>query len=117
MMFGCFVIPGYLYSKDKRFDKLKLRADPGMSNQGSGSTYECKKCKNVLLFQEQVIDHTPGEAGLEFDDMFKNMMGEVHNKDTGDQTKKCTSMFVEPLNWMNGGNTLNHKDCRSVLDS
>ncbi|CAN6901871.1 hypothetical protein Bca4012_096734 [Brassica carinata] len=90
---------GYLYSKDKRFDKLKLRADPGMSNEGSGSTYQCKKCKNVLLFQEQVIDHTPGEADLELDDMFKNMMGEVHNKNPGDQ-KKCTSSFVEPLNWM-----------------
>ncbi|KAF8104624.1 hypothetical protein N665_0171s0125 [Sinapis alba] len=87
---------GYLYSKDKRFDKLKLRADPGMSNEGSGSTYQCKKCKNVLLSQEQVIDHTPGEADLEFDDMFKNMKGEVHNSDE----KKCTSMFVEPLNWM-----------------
>ncbi|KAF2620707.1 hypothetical protein F2Q68_00042372 [Brassica cretica] len=91
---------GNLYSKDKRFDKLKLRADPRMSNEGSGSTYQCKKCNNVLLFQKQVIVHTPGEADLEFDDMFKNMMGEVHYKNPGDQ-KKCTSVFVEPLSWMN----------------
>ncbi|CAF2050840.1 BnaA09g45650D [Brassica napus] len=91
---------GYLYSKDKRFDKLKLKDDQGMLNEGSGSTYQCKKCRNVLLLQKQVIDHTPGEADLEFDDMFKNMMGEVHNKNPGDQ-KKCTSIFVEPLSWMN----------------
>ena len=115
-MFCCFAIPGYLYSKDKRFDKLKLKDDQGMLNEGSGRTYQCKKCKNDLLFQEQVIDHTPGEADLEFDNMFKNMMGEVHNKNPGDQ-KKCTSIFVEPLSWMNEGNTLNHTHCRSVVVS
>lgn len=116
MMSCCFVIPAYLYSKNKRFDKLKLRADPRMSNEGSGSTFQCKKCRNVLLLQKQAIDHTPGEADLEFDDMFKNMMGEVHNKNPGDQ-KKCTSVFVEPLSWMNEGNTLNHTHCRSVVVS
>ncbi|KAF8081288.1 hypothetical protein N665_0894s0005 [Sinapis alba] len=63
---------GYLYSKAKKIDKLKLRVDL----EGSGNTYQCKKCKNVLLFQEQVIDHIPGEADLDFDDMFKNMLGE-----------------------------------------
>ncbi|CAE6086256.1 unnamed protein product [Arabidopsis arenosa] len=93
---------GYLYSKDKKFDRLKLRADPGISNERSSrsSTYECKKCKRVLLFQEQVIDHTPGEADSEFDDMFKNMIGEVH-KNPGDHQNQCTSIFVEPLSWMN----------------
>ncbi|KAG7554059.1 Transcription factor TFIIB cyclin-like domain [Arabidopsis suecica] len=92
---------GYLFSKDKKFDRLKLRADPGISNERSSrSTYECKKCKRVLLFQEQVIDHTRGEADSEFDDMFKNMIGEVH-KNPGDHQNQCTSIFVEPLNWMN----------------
>ncbi|KAG7549440.1 Dual specificity phosphatase catalytic domain [Arabidopsis thaliana x Arabidopsis arenosa] len=92
---------GYLYSKDKKFDRFKLRADPGISNERSSrSTYECKKCKRVLLFQDQVIDHTPGEADSEFDDMFKNMIGEVH-KNPGDHQNQCTSIFVEPLNWMN----------------
>ncbi|KAG7582714.1 Dual specificity phosphatase catalytic domain [Arabidopsis suecica] len=67
---------GYLYSKDKKFDRLKLRADPEfMSNESS-------------------------EADSEFDDMFKNMIGEVHNKNSGDQNQ-CTSIFVEPINWMN----------------
>ncbi|XP_010489972.1 PREDICTED: dual specificity protein phosphatase 12-like [Camelina sativa] len=92
---------GYLYSKDKKFDRLKLRADPEiMSNESSGSTYHCKKCKRILLFQEQVIDHTPGEADSEFDDMFKNMIGEVRNKNP-DDPKQCTSIFVEPIEWMN----------------
>ncbi|CAL9229106.1 unnamed protein product, partial [Arabidopsis halleri] len=53
-----------------------------------------------FLKQEQVIDHTPGEADSEFDDMFKNMIGEVH-KNPGDHQNQCTSIFVEPLNWMN----------------
>ncbi|XP_010489973.1 PREDICTED: dual specificity protein phosphatase 12-like [Camelina sativa] len=92
---------GYLYSKDKKFDRLKLRADPEiMSNESSGSTYHCKKCKRILFFQEQVIDHTPGEADSEFDDMFKNMIGEVRNKNPGDPNQ-CTSIFVEPIVWMN----------------
>ncbi|EOA20873.1 hypothetical protein CARUB_v10001210mg [Capsella rubella] len=91
---------GYLYSKDKKFDRLKLRADPGLMNETSGSTYQCKKCSRVLSFQEQVIEHTPGEADSELDDMFKNMVGEVRDKNTGDQ-KPCTSIFIEPLNWMN----------------
>lgn len=39
MMFCCFVILGYLYSKDKRFDKLKLRVDLRMLNEGSGSMF------------------------------------------------------------------------------
>ncbi|EFH59515.1 hypothetical protein ARALYDRAFT_898481 [Arabidopsis lyrata subsp. lyrata] len=93
---------GYLYSKDKKFDRLKLRADPDVSNDESsgGSTYHCKKCRRILLFQEHVIDHTPGEADSEFDDMFKNMIGDVHNKNPGDQNQ-CTSIFVEPINWMN----------------
>ncbi|XP_010420309.1 PREDICTED: dual specificity protein phosphatase 12-like [Camelina sativa] len=92
---------GYLYSTDKKFHRLKLRADPEtVSNESSGSTYHCKKCKRILLFQEQVIDHTPGEADSEFDDMFKNMIGEVRNKNPGDPNQ-CTSMFVEPIEWMN----------------
>ncbi|XP_019084391.1 PREDICTED: probable inactive dual specificity protein phosphatase-like At4g18593 [Camelina sativa] len=61
--------------------------------------YQCKKCRRVLLCQEQVIEHTPGEADSEFDDMFKNMFGEV-NKNPG-EVNQCTSIFVEPLSWMN----------------
>ncbi|KAL1199833.1 putative inactive dual specificity protein phosphatase-like [Cardamine amara subsp. amara] len=32
--------------------------------------------------------------------MFKNMIGEVHKKNPGDQNQ-CTSIFVEPIKWMN----------------
>ncbi|ESQ55593.1 hypothetical protein EUTSA_v10027467mg [Eutrema salsugineum] len=96
---------GYIYSQDKKFDRLKLRADPEKSNSGGDtSTYQCKKCRRVVLLQEQVMNHTPGEADLEFSAMFANMNGDVQNKNHGgeQQQKQCTSVFVEPMSWMNG---------------
>ncbi|XP_010490926.1 PREDICTED: tyrosine-protein phosphatase yvh1-like [Camelina sativa] len=80
---------GYLYSKDNKFDRLKLRDDPGLLTESCGSTYQCKKCSRVLLSQEQVIEHTPGDSDSEFDDMFKNMLGEVQNKNPG-EVNQCT---------------------------
>lgn len=69
-------------------------------SSGTASTYQCKKCRRVVLLQEQVMNHTPGEADQEFDAMFPNMIGDVHNKNPGTQ---CTSIFVEPMSWMNAG--------------
>ncbi|VVB13152.1 unnamed protein product [Arabis nemorensis] len=100
----CLKALGYLYSKDKKFDKLKLRTDPEISNESSSNgttTYQCKKCKRVVLSQEQVMNHTPSEADLEFDAVFANMNGDVHNKNLGGEEQQCTSVFVEPLSWMN----------------
>ncbi|ESQ32742.1 hypothetical protein EUTSA_v10005645mg [Eutrema salsugineum] len=51
---------GFLYSQDKKFDRLKLRADPEKSSSGGNTfTYQCKRCRRVVLFQDQVMDHTP----------------------------------------------------------
>ncbi|CAA7045443.1 unnamed protein product [Microthlaspi erraticum] len=80
-----FTALGYLYSKDKKLDKSKLRGDPEMSKiESSGTTtYQCKKCRRVVLLEEQVMSHTRGEADQEFDVMFPNMIGDVHNKNPG----------------------------------
>lgn len=73
-------------------------------SSGTTTTYQCKKCRRVVLLEEQVMNHTPGEADQEFDAMFPNMIGDVHNKNPGGEDTQCTSsIFVEPMSWMNGG--------------
>ena len=66
----------------------------------SRTAYRCKKCRRVVALQENVVDHTPGEGETSFD-WHKRKSGNPFNKS---EESECSSIFVEPLQWMTAGN-------------
>ncbi|KAI4296932.1 hypothetical protein L6164_036849 [Bauhinia variegata] len=58
--------------------------------------YRCKKCRRIVASEENIVSHERGKGELSF----------KWNKRSGDswETEKqqidCTSIFVEPMKWM-----------------
>ncbi|XP_024032122.1 dual specificity protein phosphatase 12 [Morus notabilis] len=100
---------GESYNRGERIDSSKLGADPGLPAEVSSeaeapsdagnicrTAYRCKKCRRVVALQENVLDHIPGEGETSFD-WHKRKGGNPVNK-SGES--ECSSVFVEPLQWM-----------------
>ncbi|XVF56311.1 hypothetical protein PTKIN_Ptkin06aG0108600 [Pterospermum kingtungense] len=102
---------GDCYNRGEKIDSSKLGADPGLPKESSSvveappgegincTAYRCKKCRRVVALQENVVDHIPGEGETSFE-WHKWRSGNPFNKST--QTE-CSSVFVEPLQWMAAG--------------
>ncbi|PON43607.1 Dual specificity phosphatase [Trema orientale] len=100
---------GESYNRGERIDSSKLGADPGLPTEvsseveapsdagnNSRSAYRCKKCRRVVALQSNVVDHIPGEGETSFD-WHKRKSGNPFNKS---EETECSSIFVEPLQWM-----------------
>ncbi|KAF4364620.1 hypothetical protein CsatB_019727 [Cannabis sativa] len=100
---------GECYNRGERIDSSKLGADPGLpsetssdaevprdSENSSRSAYRCKKCRRVVALQDNVVDHVPGEGEASFN-WQKRKSGNPFNKS---EEPECSSIFVEPLQWM-----------------
>ncbi|KAK9987126.1 hypothetical protein SO802_032077 [Lithocarpus litseifolius] len=100
---------GESYNRGEKIESSKFGADPGLatevssevevaSNLGNNRSpaYRCKKCRRVVALQENVVDHIPGEGETSFE-WRKRKSGNPYNKS---EESECSSIFVEPLQWM-----------------
>ncbi|KAK8570799.1 hypothetical protein V6N13_103202 [Hibiscus sabdariffa] len=99
---------GDCYNRGEKIDSSKLGADPGLPTESSSVieaspkegvnriAYRCKKCRRIVALQENVVDHTPGEGEMSFE-WHKRRSGNPFNKSA---ESECSSVFVEPLQWM-----------------
>ena len=109
------MVSGESYNRGEKIESSKFGADPGLatevfsegevaSNLGNNRTpaYRCKKCRRVVALQENVVDHIPGEGETSFE-WRKRKSGNPYNKS---EESECSSIFVEPLQWMTAGKLL-----------
>ncbi|KAL7169270.1 hypothetical protein ACSBR2_034335 [Camellia fascicularis] len=109
----CPMMTGDSYNRGERIDTSKFGADPslpteeafsdvgtsGNSRRVSTAANRCKKYRRVVAFQENIVDHVPGEGETSFG-WHKRKCGNPFNK--CDEIE-CSSIFVEPLRWMTIG--------------
>lgn len=105
------MLVGESYNRGERIDSSKFGADPGLPTEVSSeveapsdagnnrSAYRCKKCRRVVALQDNVVDHIPGEGETSFE-WHKRKSGNPFNKS---EESECSSIFVEPLQWMTTG--------------
>jgi len=105
-------LPGDAYIRRERIDSSSYAADPGnvtneqnsqdlgdqqaVSNQLS-KVYRCKKCRQIVASEENVITHIPGAGVTSF--KWRKRGAQGSGKDELTQPE-CTSIFVQPMQWM-----------------
>jgi len=115
-------LPGDAYIRRERIDSSSYAADPGnvtneqnsqdlgdqqaVSNQLS-KVYRCKKCRQIVASEENVITHIPGAGVTSF--KWRKRGAQGSGKDELTQPE-CTSIFVQPMQWMTPG-TLSSGEC------
>lgn len=98
---------GDSYYRGHKIDSSLFGADPGLpqeSNTGEPAqketektlAYRCKKCRRIVALQENVVGHNPGAGDTCFE-WQKRKSGNLFNR-YGEP--ECSSLFVEPLQWM-----------------
>ncbi|KAG0581823.1 hypothetical protein KC19_3G012500 [Ceratodon purpureus] len=99
---------GEAFGRGEKIESSRYAADPGVttneseehagvsSSQASSAQYSCKKCKRVVACQENVIPHETisGESS------FRWRRRGVQRWGGEDDDPACTSLFVEPMQWM-----------------
>ncbi|KAG6638525.1 hypothetical protein CIPAW_10G040800 [Carya illinoinensis] len=83
----CLKVLGESYHRGEKIDTSKFGADPGLSTEVSSE---------VKVPSHNVVDHIPGEGETSF---------EWHKRKSGNpfiksDESECSSIFVEPLQWM-----------------
>ena len=74
---------------------------------GSAEIIRCRRCRAVLATVKNVVQHEAGIGETAFDWRKRAMLG-VTDEEEGDQPKpklpvpKCSSVFIEPLDWLEG---------------
>ncbi|KAJ2084763.1 tyrosine protein phosphatase yvh1 [Coemansia sp. S142-1] len=82
----------------------------------------CKKCRRALITGANVIDHQAGAGQLAFSYNKRNANG-VDTPHAFPQNRACSSLFVEPMEWMDGirdglvENKINCPKCDAKLGS
>ncbi|GLJ48420.1 hypothetical protein SUGI_1022050 [Cryptomeria japonica] len=107
-------ILGEAYGRGEKIDSSKFEADPGLpilsptvpvemptsqecnDREKLGISYRCKMCRRAVASKDNVVSHLPGEG----EPCFK-----LKNRSRGSffddrHEPECTSVFVEPLQWM-----------------
>ncbi|OVA02002.1 Dual specificity phosphatase [Macleaya cordata] len=100
---------GDLYNRGERIDSSKFGADPGLptaaiSSEVSASTdgakpmpaFRCKKCRRLVALEENIVGHEPGEGETCFEWKKRKNNNSLNRYDE----HECSSIFVEPLQWM-----------------
>lgn len=59
--------------------------------------YRCKRCRRIVASQENVVSHEQGEG----EKCFK--WNKRDNSKGTDKKPECSSIFVEPMKWMQAG--------------
>lgn len=61
--------------------------------------FRCKKCRRIVAAQENLVPHKPGRG----ESCFKWQKRSDDSQNTGTEPVECTSIFVEPMKWMETG--------------
>lgn len=106
------MISGDSYNRGERIDSSKFGADPGLptaaiSSEVSASpdggkpisAYRCKKCRRIVALEEHLVGHEPGEGETCFEWKKRKNSKSFNSYDE----HECSSIFVEPLQWMKSG--------------
>ncbi|XP_024992356.1 probable inactive dual specificity protein phosphatase-like At4g18593 [Cynara cardunculus var. scolymus] len=72
--------------------------------------FRCKKCRRIVASQEHIVPHERGEG----EKCFKWKKRSSNSKDMVNEPPECSSIFVEPMKWMQAveeGNTEQKLQC------
>ncbi|XP_071700956.1 probable inactive dual specificity protein phosphatase-like At4g18593 [Rutidosis leptorrhynchoides] len=58
--------------------------------------YRCKKCRRIVASEDQIVPHERGQGQKCFN--WKKRTGD--NTTLDEQPSECSSIFVEPMKWM-----------------
>ena len=110
----CFTSSGNSFANGELVESSSYAMDPGSvvvnvsaapSNSQEGeikgpAVYRCKKCRRVIARDENVIGHDVGggEASFKW-----NKRGGGRSGKEESERPACTSLFVEPMQWMTTG--------------
>jgi dual specificity phosphatase 12 len=61
--------------------------------------YRCKKCRRIVASEENIVSHERGKG----ESSFKWNKRSSESWENGKQPVDCTSIFVEPMKWMQAG--------------
>lgn len=61
--------------------------------------YRCKKCRRIVAAEENVVSHKRGKG----EECFKWRKRTGDPKDWEKDAAECSSIFVEPMKWMQAG--------------
>lgn len=71
--------------------------------------YRCKKCRRIVASQENIVTHDRGEGQKCF--KWKKRSGKEMDK----EPPECSSIFVEPMKWMQAGSPKALFSCFALL--
>ncbi|XP_051943462.1 dual specificity protein phosphatase 12 isoform X2 [Hippocampus zosterae] len=77
------------YPELQQVPREVFAADPAQSNSSEAS-YRCRKCRRTLFRSSSLLSHPMGEGASAFS----------HKKSSNLTGVKCTSYFIEPVQWM-----------------
>lgn len=105
------IAAGDSFANGERMDSSSYASDPGSanirppalsngidSNMEHFTVYRCKKCRRVVARDENVIGHEVGGGETAFKHQKRG-----GKQGTAEERPVCTSIFVEPLQWMKTG--------------
>jgi dual specificity phosphatase 12 len=95
-------------AKEREMRGSLKKVDFGVDLSDNVDVYRCKKCRTVLASENNIVTHESGPGQTSFDWRKRSMMGSAffgedseHKKPTV-ATEPCTSVFVEPMDWIQG---------------
>lgn len=62
--------------------------------------YRCKKCRRIVASEENIVSHERGKGESSF--KWKKRSSDPCEMEK--QSADCTSIFVQPMKWMQAGN-------------
>ncbi|KAJ1760358.1 tyrosine protein phosphatase yvh1 [Coemansia sp. RSA 1591] len=74
--------------------------DPTAQAALASRLVRCKKCRRALVTEANIIDHEAGAGQVEFS--YKKRNGGTNTPHAFSQNHACSSLFVEPMEWMDG---------------
>lgn len=110
-MQSLFLMAGESFAKGEVMESSSYASDPGSatvklpapsntieSGTERSTVYRCKKCRRVVARDENVIGHDVGGGESAFKWQKRGGKEGMYT-----QAPVCTSMFVEPMQWMTAG--------------
>lgn len=72
------------------------KSEPVETTEKARLIYRCKKCRRIVASDENIVCHERGKGESSF--AWKKRSGKAEQ-----QPISCTSIFVEPMKWMQAG--------------
>lgn len=79
------------FGEDPAVEPRTQKLAPSMNAAIPTKAYRCKKCRRIVAVEDNVVDHVPGEG---------EPACAWSKRRNGSFDKECSSLFIEPLQWM-----------------